>query len=514
MSLARGLAAAILLLATTIVWGDEAEDAFNAQFGNEVKSAKLAPQKVDLAARIVEAAQKEGVKPATAVLFCESAFGLVKDIPSGADTAAEAMELVADLAPEQRAAAWDKVVQIRRKQFVAAKPPAKPAASDWYVESLIQAACAKVGVDDPKAADAKRQALQTAKAAGADMAQEVEMRLLAAEQRHKAEKSVAELTAKTNADPKDAVSRNQLARILLVDLDDPKKANLLVNDSCDEALRKYLPAIMKPGKDVPELAALDLAKWYASLADETGKDKHYAAKGHMLIRARRYYCRYMEAHRKVDAAAGEVSEALNKIRESMGALVPAMTVKAVGLGRWVDLAKGVDPARDTTFGWWEGDAAGLTGSGTLALPCVLDGNYELSARYLVPEKPQRSDIILPIASARVRLYHSYTETLLLRSAREDSMYQDAQRLDAFFLVGGKESCLGAKLVRAGNQVEIEATGNGKPILRWKGRVSALLNNDDERVCIPNGPGLGAANCTLVVKGVKVRMLSGKVRLVR
>jgi hypothetical protein len=40
----------------------------------------------------------------------------------------------------------------------------------------------------------------------------------------------------------------------------------------------------------------------------------------MLIRARRYCCRYLDAHQKVDAAAGEIAATLSKIGDSLGIL--------------------------------------------------------------------------------------------------------------------------------------------------------------------------------------------------
>jgi hypothetical protein len=421
--------AGLLCLAAAPLLANEAEDAFNMPFGDAYRKAiakTVGNEAVALAAKVLEAAQKEGTPPGVAILFCEKAHELGIRAPGGYKTAAEAMEIVADLAPERGAAAWEKVAEIRRKQYAAAKPPDKPASLDSYIESLVQCAAGKIQADDPKAEDVKRQVRQTAKPMGTDAVREVEARLLAAEQHHAAAKSAAELTPKVDADPKDAVSRNQLVRLLVVDLDDPKKANLYVNESCDEQLRKFLPALARDAQATPELTALDIARWYVSLSDEAGKDKREAAKGHMLIRARRFFNRYLEAHAKADAASAEVISALGKLGESLSLLTPAMTIKTVGPGRWVDLACRVDPARDTIGGRWQREGKALAGvrDDALALPCVLDGAYEILATCLVPERPDCIQMVLPIASATVGLSHDDKESNLLRNSRRDSILND------------------------------------------------------------------------------------------
>jgi len=107
------------------------------------------------------------------------------------------------------------------------------------------------------------------------------------------EKRIAALKANLEADPKDAASRKEIVRLYLVEMDNPVEAAKFVDETCDEATRKYVPAAAKPVESAPEAACTQLGDWYKGLADQATTP---ASKDAMLRHAQAYYQRFLVLH--------------------------------------------------------------------------------------------------------------------------------------------------------------------------------------------------------------------------
>ncbi|MBE3069674.1 MAG: hypothetical protein IMZ66_05505, partial [Planctomycetes bacterium] len=171
MSMVRLAAAGILLLGAAGAWADEAEDAFNSQFGEEYQKVTASPSAVDdvdLAIKILQAASNPGNPPALADLLCEKVFELGGKHFKGYAAAAEAMERMAERSPDKKPACAERIAAIRQKQFAATrKPQDRMAAGSAYIDALLMVTEVQAQADS--AADLARlgkKVLTTAKAIG------------------------------------------------------------------------------------------------------------------------------------------------------------------------------------------------------------------------------------------------------------------------------------------------------------------------------------------------------------
>ncbi|MCX5676313.1 MAG: hypothetical protein NTX87_15030, partial [Planctomycetota bacterium] len=120
MSHAKYLPLAVLVVAAcpAATWADEAEDAFNALYGAELKKVAATRDTADdvaLAAQFLAAAKTPGTHLGVVVILCEKAYDLGAKAASGFETAVEAMELLAGKSPAKAPACLDKSVVVRQR---------------------------------------------------------------------------------------------------------------------------------------------------------------------------------------------------------------------------------------------------------------------------------------------------------------------------------------------------------------------------------------------------------------
>ncbi|MBE3123596.1 MAG: formylglycine-generating enzyme family protein, partial [Planctomycetes bacterium] len=130
----------------------------------------------------------------------------------------------------------------------------------------------------------------------------------------------------------------EIARLYLVELDNPKAAAEFVDDRCDDETRKYVPAAAKPVGKAPELACKELGDWYRGLADQTSAP---ASKGAMLRRAKAYYERFMSLHKPNDLARAGTTLMLKKIDGALAKLGPVAEDKSGPSSLTLTLGKGI-----------------------------------------------------------------------------------------------------------------------------------------------------------------------------
>jgi hypothetical protein len=321
MGTARLFAAAILLLLSAApVWADEAEDAFNALYGNEYRRVAATPDKNDdaaLAVALLKAAKAPGVQPALLAILCDKAYELGTKAPAGYDSAIEAMELLAQKVPDKTDAALKNLVAVREKQYQAAKGLDKGDAGEAFIEALLVAADASTKDGATEEAMAfLRKALGVAKTVKSDRQNEIQGQIDRQTIRERLRKQVSDLKARLVANPQDVAARKEALRLCLVDLDDPAEAATLLADSSDEAMRKYVPAAAKGVGAAPELACLELGQWYHGLA----KDAQALSKPAMLAHARDYLERFLELHTAQDVNRVVADQILATIQEQLSKL--------------------------------------------------------------------------------------------------------------------------------------------------------------------------------------------------
>ena len=167
------LAAAVLLLVTTAgAWAEEATDAFESLYGQDLKRVTATPSPADdvaLAKQLLEAAQAAEKQPAFLAILCDKAYELGDRDPSGYDTALAAMHLEAEKVPTRKVECLSKVAGLYQGQYAKARLDAKTKAGEALIQALASLADAQAAAGDAEgAAGTLRQALSVATAVKSD----------------------------------------------------------------------------------------------------------------------------------------------------------------------------------------------------------------------------------------------------------------------------------------------------------------------------------------------------------
>lgn len=494
---------------------DKAAAAFESVYGPDFKRVKItadAGDDLELATRLLAAAKKATDQPAFLMILCEKACDLAGRHPDGVSTAVEAMGFLAAQVPDKAAACGERVVGIRQKQFDRSRGPDRSAAGEALIDALL--ALIDVRVVAGAEADAAllyRKALAVARAVESVRQDEIEARQMKLVETMKTAREIAGAKAMLKADPRNQAAREALVRLYLVNLDDPAEAAKYLEGAKNEAFRKYVPAAAKPVEDAPELACLELGRWYRTLAETAPT----GAKATMLVRAEAYYERFLELHTVKDLDRTAATLALDQIRAALEKLGTALAKK----GRWIDLLKLADPAKDAVAGKWRIHAAALESVPSVyarfTLPIAPEGSYDLTVQFLRATGDGPILVNLPTGSSSTQVVLDAKGGYYgLLKIGDNALRENATTLRLGGFENGRPHTLAVKIVLNGDQVAVRAAMNGKTIINWKGPQSALSASGPFALPNRKALGLGTYGSHVIFRSVRLRMLSGKAKRVR
>jgi len=511
----------VLLGPIAVSLADEAEDTFNSLYGSEYKKALASPNPaddVDLAAQLLTAARNPGLTPAVLAVLCNKAYELGAKAPAGYETAIEAMQLLAEKAPENKPSCLANIALVRQRQFAAATAPSRAGTGENAINDSLAAAEAKAKAGAaPEALALCQQAMKIAVALRSDRKAEIQAMIDVVTARQRAWQQVTTLKKQLEANPADAAARNEIIRLLVVEFDNPPQAATFLADTCDEAMRKYLPAIQKGVEPAPEAACMELGGWYLGLSEKASP----VARTQMLQRALAYYERFLSLHAAEDEDRSKAVLAKGKIE---AALPKASPRKGAGEAAWMDLMKLVDLRTHAYGAGWDRAETGvlnLEGSGVW-FPCAVEGSYEalfvfkMTGRTKKGEShstPRSSIIALPVGISSVSLYLSYGEGTTglsrIKTGEGKSLLPPPPALAA-----NQEYTVAVRVLIQAEAADISAAINGKPVCHWQGPASALSASRSwfsNTRCL----GIGAGeDIMLSLRSAKLRMLSGKTTLLK
>ena len=333
---------AILLACPLVVLAGEAADTFNKLYGEDLKRVAATPSPADdvsLAKQMLGDAKEAEDQPVFLTLLCEKAYELAAKDASGCATATAAMDLLARKSPEKKVECLQKNAALYQKQYAAERGEAKTKAGEDAIAALSALAEAQTAAGDSDAASTTlRQAIAIATAIRSENKAALQAQVENLAPRQKAEKQIAALKAKLVADPKDEASRKELVRLYLVEMDNPAEAAKFLDETLDEATRKYVPAAAKPIEDAPELACMELGDWYKGLADQAVTP---ASKAAMLHHAQAYYQRFVDLHKADDLARTGATLMLKRIEDALAKCGAARESKSSPSSLTLDLGRGV-----------------------------------------------------------------------------------------------------------------------------------------------------------------------------
>ena len=490
---------------------DEALQAFNSLYGEEMKRVLATPDTADdvqLAAKLLEAAKSVTGQPALLAVLCEKAAEIGKPAAGGRATAIQAMELLAEKVPERKAACLDKIVALRQMDYDAGRPEGKAPAGEALIAALLALTDAKMQAGDAAAAsDACRRALAVAIFIKSDSRTAIQAKLepLAASQ--KAAQKVAALKARLESTPTDAATRTDLVKTLVMELDDPAAAAKFVDSTIDATLQKFVPAAAKGLEQTPELACKELGDWYRGMADQAAGP----ARTPMATRAKAYYARFLSLHATEDVARAQVILTMKKLDE---APAPAETAKAdtpapkaaaptkagapgkaaagaatgdtLAANQWHDIMKYVDtnkdPVSDKMLAGWRRDGAtivgtnagGSTANSRLTIPVMPQGSYDLQVRFALSNLLYgHVGVYLPAGAGATMLRLDCYGPSGLDYVDGQSAYANNTGMPTA-LVLTHVYTVDIRVTLTGDQAKIIATLDGKwPIANWTGAQKSL-----------------------------------------
>ncbi|MFO8015356.1 MAG: hypothetical protein R6X20_18900, partial [Phycisphaerae bacterium] len=496
---------------------EEAEATFESLYAGDVAKVTRTRDKTDdvaLAARLLETARGEDVRPALAAVLAEHAVTLGAAHPAGYDTAIDAADLMIEVAPDRSAEAYDHLIDLREQQHRAAKGLDKIGAAETLIETHLMAADARLDAGEAtEALGLMRQASRLARAIRSDRQEEIRARMDRAAARLKAERQAEAYEKKLAAAPDDTATRNALVRLCVGELDDPQRALKHLDDSCAEDLKKYVPAAAKGVEAAPELACMDLGDWYRGLADGASD----AARLALLRRAKAYYERFLDLHETEDLARNQAALALKKVEADLAKLAAVTETRVVGPGRWVDLLPLVDPAEDAVYPRPTGRDECERRDGDiflhspneafLTLPCVPAGDWQMQVTFQLHHG--KVGAVLPLGKHQGVLWWSQQRRF---GALEDLTKPEAKPLAPAPIVANQPYAIDITVRRRGKAAEITAKVGGQPHLYWMGDPIGLKTQATLKH--PKCIGLSACYGYSLIQKCRVRMLSGKALLLR
>jgi formylglycine-generating enzyme required for sulfatase activity len=310
------LATGVVLCLAGRAWADAAGD-YQTLFGEEekavaAKGAKAAPE---FAAKVLAAAKSAGGQKDLQVLLCEKAYEFGMKAPAGYGTAIDAMKLLIESAPDdKKAAAQDKLLAALQLRCTKSTGEERKRVGEELVDLLVAGGDARAEAKQPTEAIALyRRALAQATAGQSARTKEIMDKIKDLSATLESEKKLADLKARLEKNPADAAARTALILLYLGELDSPAETAKLLTADLDEGLRTYVPLAAKKVEDLEEATCLQLAEWYANLAEKASP----AGKGILLGRAKGCCGRFLVLHTTQDAALLKGKMLLAKVDKAM-----------------------------------------------------------------------------------------------------------------------------------------------------------------------------------------------------
>jgi len=289
--------------------GESAEATYEAVFGGMERAARASSSTTDdvkLAAELWSAAQAANTSGDLRALVLRKAFALGLAGPAGYQTAVLAAKSLGEHYPHLEAEALGNLLRVRELQTRTARgKDFEKVCADYVAAALRLSEILLAGEESAKAVELLHRATRIARSARlvSDL-EDVAEALQEARVQETTDRQIQTLKRAVEQDSVNADGRLKLARIYLVEKNDPNRAaRLLAGAAGDEELRTMVPLACKGVAATVEEHCLELGDWYRKLAEGASKRARLA----MLNRAKQYYDRFCELHPGDDPAKSKAT---------------------------------------------------------------------------------------------------------------------------------------------------------------------------------------------------------------
>ncbi len=322
---------------------DVGRKTFDDLYGPRVKAVKATRERTDdveLARELLATAKKDDVDESICTVFCEEAYALTATTPEGYEVAADAMAILARRSTKLAVSARDRQVEVLMRQLRTSDSELAGRAMERLIElhttsgdEHVAAGRYAPGIQE------FRKAMLVARGKG-PAAEAIKARLDRAVAGEKVERQIATLREKLLANAGDSASAEELIRLYIVELNDPKSAAMFIDRARNEPLKAMTLAAGKPMSELDEVAALALGEWYRELSQKASVTGRHA----MLSRSREYLSHYLTLHTARDATHTRASLFLDQINAEL-AKQPGAAIATGGAAAKTPIAApvGVDP---------------------------------------------------------------------------------------------------------------------------------------------------------------------------
>ena len=310
------MAACVLLAAAPGRAVDDSTEKFIAQI---ISGARTNSER---AAKLLDATKALAGQPKVCLAVLEKAveFGTKSPVtPAGCKAAGDALDrLEADFPDRRDEWTLKRAAACRARYRCTRDRSEKQAAGRELLAALLAVAeIHEKSGNWTRAAARYREAVPVDAYLKAGNAKEIRRKYKAAVHFATTTRRVAQYAALLKKDPSKASTRALLVKLLVVELNDPARAQPYLNEDVDEKWRTCVPLAAKALADLPESVCLELGRWYYK---ELSKNASSTGKGMLLRRAMDYYKRFVELHAKVDIQAFRAKAALASIEKELAKL--------------------------------------------------------------------------------------------------------------------------------------------------------------------------------------------------
>ena len=505
---------------------DEAEDLFNSLYAGKVKQAQGTVDFKDdlaLAQSLLEAAGSAAEQPKLAAILCKAAHDLSFKREAGWEIAAGAMQKLIEASPGNTAArtdGYDKLVDVRQKQYAAAKTAAaKTATGQALLADLLAAAQHEAEAkDEAGAAALNRQALVLARTVDPARAKELQAELDDQQRRQRLQQRVLALQTALLENATDHAKAEELVRLLIIDLNEPAKALAYLDRAKDAELKKCAVLAGKPLGDLTADEANALGAWFF---DATGKLADAESKATAYARSKECLERFLVLHATKDLARTKAELLLKQIPEGVLTANPLRPATTAGARLPANLLDLVDLEKDVVSGKWERNKAGSLRCSSapkvrVAFPVVIDGDYRFSATFTIRKGDDANICLLfPVngktllATLESRGKFNGFDTLEGKG-RWDHPHAKAGK----FITAGRKYIIEVEVKQSNETASLVLFVDGKRVTQWTGRASSVVAPENGLLSDARNVGLGIWDGEVEFHAASLKMLTGEAKLLR
>ena len=408
------------------------EELFETLFGADMRRVSATPDAgddVDLAGVLLQAASSTDDNPQMMRLLIDHVVELGMRHASGYDLATEALELGAERLSSDRVHFFEKLVELRQRQYTQARASDRTAAGMGLIAALIRLADAQYELQafDDAMVQLRRATAVASAIRSNEARQTVKARMDRVIAGQAVVRQVQTARARLTRDKTDQTAARELLRLYVVELDTPEEARKYSFLVDDETWQKNIRLACVDITALSDAEAMALGDWYRELASGADSSRSRAM---MLAHAVACYDQFLEQHVTTDLLTTKAALTRKQSFEELTALnktLPEYDRHLPGdFGASMNLLKLVDIQKHVERGQWTLDETGLHVAAArrnqIIFPVAPHGSYQLQMEVMFAT-PEPDDVIvyLPVGSSAVGLFLSHpprrreiTETLQTR----------------------------------------------------------------------------------------------------